>query len=146
VRTIVCGVDRSPAARAGLRVAASVANDLGARLVAVHVLDSRAKVGPTAERVAASILYSEISIVGAVTRDEVGNVAERLAAVAHDENATMIILGSRSGGRSRTLLKADCAAELVELTPIPVLIAALQPPETREGAGPDPVETERVIQ
>ena len=146
MRTIVCGVDRSPAARAGLRVAASVANDLGARLVAVHVLDSCAEVGPTAERVAASILYSEIPVVGAVTRDEVGNVAERLAAVAHDENATMIILGSRSGGRSRSLPNARCATELAELTPIPVLIATLQPRETRAGAGPDPVETERGIQ
>ncbi len=145
MRTIVCGVDRSPAARAGLRVAASVANDLDARLVAVHVRDSCDEVGPTAERVAASILYSEIPVVGAVTRDEVGNVAERLAAVAHDENATMIVLGSRSGGRSRSLLKAGCATELVELTPIPVLIAALQPPD-ESGGGPDPVETERVIQ
>lgn len=60
MRTIVCGVDRSAAARAGLRVAASVANDLGARLVAVHVLDRSVEVGPTAERVAASILYEEI--------------------------------------------------------------------------------------
>ena len=96
----------------GLRVAASVANDLGARLVAVHVLDWCAEVGSTAERVAASILYDEIPDSGAEPRGEVGDVAERLAAVAHEENAIMIVLGSRSRGRSRTLLRARCAAEL----------------------------------
>ena len=124
--TIVCGVDGSPAARGGLRVAASVANELGARLVAVHVLDRCAEVGPTAERVAASILYDEIPDTGAEPRGEVGGVAERLAAVAREENATMIVLGSRSRGRSRTLLRARCAAELSELTTVPVFVAPVQ--------------------
>ena len=59
MRTIVCGVDGSPGARAALRVAARLAEELGARLVAVHVLDRLADVGPTAERVAASLLYDE---------------------------------------------------------------------------------------
>ena len=38
----------------------------------------------------------------------------------------MIVLGARSRGRSRTSLRARCAAELSELTDVPVLIAPLQ--------------------
>ena len=143
MRTIVCGVDRSLAARAGLRVAASLANDLGAHLVAVHVLDWCAEAGPAAERVAAGILYDEIPDSGAEPRGEVGNVAERLAAVAHEENAIMIVLGSRSRGRSRTLLRARCAAELVELTLVPVFVAPRQLAGRRAARDLHSVESER---
>jgi nucleotide-binding universal stress UspA family protein len=126
MKTIVCGVDGSPSARAAVRVAASVAAALGARLVAVHVLDRLSGAGPTAERVAANVLYDEAPDAQAEARGEVGDVAERLAAVARDEGALMIVLGARSRGRSRTSLRSRCAAELSELTDVPVLIAPLQ--------------------
>ena len=126
MKTIVCGVDGSPSARAAVRVAASVAAALGARLVAVHVLDRLSDAGPTAERVAANVLYDEAPDAQAEARGEAGDVAERLAAVARDEGALMIVLGARSRGRSRTSLRARCAAELSELTDVPVLIAPLQ--------------------
>ena len=54
------------------------------------------------------------------------SVAERLAAIAGEEDATMIVLGARSRGRSRASVRTRCAAELAELTAIPVLIAPLQ--------------------
>jgi hypothetical protein len=38
----------------------------------------------------------------------------------------MIVLGARSRGRSRTFLRARCAAELSELTDVPVIVAPLQ--------------------
>ena len=40
--------------------------------------------------------------------------------------AFMIVLGARSRGRSRTFLRARCAAELAELLDVPVLVAPLQ--------------------
>jgi nucleotide-binding universal stress UspA family protein len=126
MKTIVCGVDGSPGARAALRVAASLADELDARLVAVHVLDRLADVGPSAARVAAGVLYDEAPDARAEARGEIGDVAERLAAVARDEDALMIVLGARSRGRSRTFLRARCAAELAELTHVPVLVAPLQ--------------------
>jgi nucleotide-binding universal stress UspA family protein len=126
MKAIVCGVDGSPGSRAALRVAASLAEELRVRLVAVHVLDRLAEVGPTAERVAASVLYDETPDARAESRGEVGDVAERLAAVARDEGALMIVLGARSRGRSRTFLRARCAAELAELTDVPVLVAPQQ--------------------
>ena len=126
MKTIVCGVDGSPGARAALRVAASITNEIGARLVAVHVLDRLADVSLTAERVAASVLYDEAPDARAEARGEVGDVAARLAAAARDEGAHMIVLGARSRGRSRAFLRARCAAELAELTDVPVLVAPLQ--------------------
>jgi nucleotide-binding universal stress UspA family protein len=126
VKTIVCGIDNSPGARAALRVAAFAAEGIGARLVAVHVLDRLADAGPTAERVAANVLYDEAPDAQAEVRGEVGDVAERLAAVAREEDALMIVLGARSRGRSRTFLRARCAAELSELTDVPVLVAPSQ--------------------
>jgi nucleotide-binding universal stress UspA family protein len=126
MKTIVCGVDGSPGARAAVRVAALLAAAIGARLVAVHVLDRLAGVGQTAERVAADLLYDEVPDATAEARGEVGDVAERLAAVARDEDATLIVLGARSRGRSRTYLRARCAAELAELTSVPIFVAPLQ--------------------
>jgi nucleotide-binding universal stress UspA family protein len=124
--TIICGVDRSPGARAAVRVAASLAAQFGARLVAVHVLDRLTIPSEAAERTAAAVLYEEVPDAGAEARGEVGDVAERLAAVARDEAATLILLGARSRGRSRTFLRARCAAELAELTDVPVVVAPLQ--------------------
>jgi nucleotide-binding universal stress UspA family protein len=123
---IVCGVDVSPGGRAALRVAASLVEQLGALLVAVHVLDRLNDVGAMAERVAASVLHDEAPDVRAESRGEVGDVAERLAAVARAEDATMILLGARSRGRSRAFIRARCAAELARLTDVPVLVAPLQ--------------------
>jgi nucleotide-binding universal stress UspA family protein len=126
MKTIVCGVDGSPGARAAIRVATALAEAIGARLVAVHVLDRLADASPTAERVAANVLYDEVPDARAEARGAVGDVAERIAAVAADEDALLIVLGARSRGRSRTYLGARCAAELAELTPIPVFVAPLQ--------------------
>jgi nucleotide-binding universal stress UspA family protein len=126
MKTIVCGVDGSPSARAAVRVAALLAEAVGARLVAVHVVDRLADVSQAGERVAANVLYDEVPDATAEARGEVGDVAERLAAVARDEEATLIVLGARSRGRSRTHLRARCAAELAELTAIPTLVAPFQ--------------------
>jgi nucleotide-binding universal stress UspA family protein len=125
-RTIVCGVDGSPGGRAAVRVAASLAAQFGARLVAVRVLDRLTTVSTAAERAAAAILYDEVPDAGAEARGEVGDVGERLAAVACDEAAAMIVLGASSRGRSRTFLRARYAVELAELTSIPVLVVPLQ--------------------
>ena len=126
MKTIVCGVDGSPSARAAVRVAAHLAEAIDARLVGLHVLDRLVDEDRTAERVADHVLSDEVPHVGAEARGEVGDVAERLAAVARDEEPTLIVLGARSRGRSRTHLRARCAAELAELTSVPVLVAPPQ--------------------
>jgi nucleotide-binding universal stress UspA family protein len=57
MRTIVCGVDGSQGARTAVRIAAGLADELGARLVAVHVHDRLSDESQGAERVAANVLY-----------------------------------------------------------------------------------------
>ncbi|HWB55872.1 MAG TPA: universal stress protein [Gaiellaceae bacterium] len=125
--TIVCGVDDSPAARAAVRIAALLAESIGARLVAVHVLAHLTDADHSAKHVAAAVLYDEVPDADATARGEVGDVAERLAAVALDEDAMLIVLGADSrGGRSRACLSTRHAAELAEMTTVPILIAPLQ--------------------
>jgi nucleotide-binding universal stress UspA family protein len=126
MKTIVCGVDSSPGARAALRVAARLAEVIDARLVAVHVLDRLIGGVGSAERIADEILYDELPDASAEARGEVGDVAERLAAVAREEQATLIVLGARSHGRSRTYIRTRCAAELAELTTVPIAVVPLQ--------------------
>jgi K+-sensing histidine kinase KdpD len=99
---------------------------MDARLVAVHVLDRLIGCPGSAERIADEFLYQEIPDASAQGRGEVGDVAERLAAVAREEQATLIVLGARSRGRSRTYMRARCAAELAELTTIPIVVAPVQ--------------------
>lgn len=125
-RTIVCGVDGSPGGRAAVRVAASLAEQFGARLIVVHVLNRLTTVSLTAEHAAAAILSDEAPSARAEARGEVGDVAGRLAAVADDEAAALIVIGARSRGRSRTFLKTRYAVELAELTNIPVVVAPAQ--------------------
>jgi nucleotide-binding universal stress UspA family protein len=154
MRTIVCGIDASPAARSALRVATKLAEVLRLRVVVVHVADSFGgdqkldephailRVRGSAERLLANVLYDE-QLVGLVDwRAEVGNVAERLAAVAADERALLILLGARSEGKARTFLRSRLAGEIVRKSSVPVMVV---PPQGElEVAPPRIVEPPRV--
>jgi nucleotide-binding universal stress UspA family protein len=138
MRTIICGVDGSHSARVALRVAAGLATELDARLVAVHVLDRVADIEASAERTAANLLCDEIPDIAAEARGEVGDVAERLAAVARNKDAMMIVLGARSRGRSPSFLRARCSGELGGLTSVPVAATPTTPMNTAiSSGGPD---------
>jgi nucleotide-binding universal stress UspA family protein len=138
VRTIVCGIDGSPGARSALRIATELAGALRLRVVAVHVADSFGddhtsdaplailRVRGNAERLLANVLYDE-QLVGLVDwRAEVGNVAERLAAVAADERALLIRLGARSKGKARTFLRSRLAGEIVRKSSVSVMVVPPQ--------------------
>jgi nucleotide-binding universal stress UspA family protein len=154
MRTIVCGIDGSPGARSALRVATELAEALRLRVVAVHVADSFGgdqkldephtilRVRGNAERVLANVLYEE-QLVGRVDwRAEVGNVDERLVAVAAEERALLILLGARSKGKPWTFLRSRLAGEIVRKSSIPVIVV---PPQGElEVAPPRIVEPSRV--
>jgi nucleotide-binding universal stress UspA family protein len=138
MRTIVCAIDASPAARSALRVATELAEVLRLRVVAVHVADSFAgdqtldepdatlRLLGNAERLLANVLYDE-QLVGRVDwRAEVGDVPERLAAVAADERAVLILLGARSEGKARTFLRNRLAGEIVSKSSVPVMVVPPQ--------------------
>jgi nucleotide-binding universal stress UspA family protein len=135
VETIICGVDASTGARAALRIAVDLAETFGFRVVAVHVVDRTADDGEDdvggatlrargrAERLLAEVLDDE-ELVGKIDwRAEVGDTAERLAAVADEERAALIVLGSRTpkagaGHRGRL------ANEVARMTTVPVALPA----------------------
>jgi nucleotide-binding universal stress UspA family protein len=135
METIICGVDASVGARTALRIAADLGEMFGFRVVAVHVVDRTAgdredgiggatlRARGRAERVLAQVLDDE-ELVGKVDwRAEVGDTAERLATVADEERAALIVLGSRTarvgaGHRSRL------ANEIAKMTAVPVALPA----------------------
>jgi nucleotide-binding universal stress UspA family protein len=138
MRTIVCAIDASPAARSALHVATELAEVLRLRVVAVHVAESFGgdqkldepdavlRERGNAERLLANVLYDE-QLVGRVDRRaEVGNVPDRLAAVAAEERAVLILLGARSKGKARTYLRNRLAGEIVRKSSVPVMVVPAQ--------------------
>src|SRR5262249_44745361 len=111
----------TPEARAAAQLAAALAERLGLRLVLVHV-----SFRPGAERAIGELANRLGDHVE--TRVVAGNRADGLAAVAADEGADVIVLGSRPRGARGRQLCCALALELEAVTDVPVLIA---PPATR---------------
>lgn len=142
--SIVCGVDDSADSRAALQVAAGLANRLQLRLVVVHVAEPAyipypavASFGGIAGRYDvmddvrwqeenATRLLTEVAAaagaVGAEHRIGVGVPAEGLADVAEEENAELIVVGSRGRGAFKTAFLGSVSNSLVGVARCPVLI------------------------
>jgi nucleotide-binding universal stress UspA family protein len=143
VETIVCGIDRSPGAQEALRIAERLRRRLGLRVVAVHVVDAFARRSPEngivvrqarerGDRLVEQLL-AERELGELDRRIELGDPAERLAAVALEEGAELIVIGSQPHGRRRrAAFRGRLAAELAETTSCPVLVA---PPRTAPAPG-----------
>lgn len=134
--TIVCGVDEAVESRAAAELAAALGARLGLRLVLVHVLDGIP--AGTHESVTArqrqagsermlALLARELGD-DVETRAVSGARGETLAAVAAEEGADLIVVGSRSAGLRGRSLRSGLARELEASTPVPVLVV---PPATR---------------
>jgi nucleotide-binding universal stress UspA family protein len=140
--TIVCGVDGSSAAGAATRAAADLSARLGLRLVLVAVTDA-VPAGNRVEAAAARRAWdraqalldrtvAEQALGGrAERRHEVGDPAERLARVAAEERADLIMIGVRRPRRFRTGMRPELAAELAAASPCPVVVV----PEGAAAAG-----------
>jgi nucleotide-binding universal stress UspA family protein len=144
MRTIVCGIDQTPGTRSALRVATELATALHLKVVAVHVAEALggdqkldepliSHLRGNAERLLANILYDEELLGHVDWRAEVGNVAERVAAVAADERALLILLGARSKGKARTSLRSRLAGEISATSSIPVVVV---PPQVSSAEAP----------
>jgi nucleotide-binding universal stress UspA family protein len=143
-RAIVCGLDGSPDSRAALEVAAGLAKRLGSRLVLVHVAEVAyvpyaaayplgGTAGPMAvateidaEEEAGERLLEQAAdaarLVDAERRVEVGVPAERLADVADEEDAELIVVGSRGRGAFKAAFLGSVSNSLVGVARCPVLI------------------------
>ena len=140
--SIVCGVDGSPDSRAALAVAAELAEALGARLVLAHVVDhvpAYTAVGPIAAmpRPASLTVIDDLNEAGermvadmaeAAGLEEVeqrvlsGLAAERLADLADEEAADMIVVGSRGRGAFKAAFLGSVSRDLIGVARCPVLV------------------------
>jgi nucleotide-binding universal stress UspA family protein len=157
-RSIVCGVDGSADSRAVLGVAASLAERLGARLVLAHVAElslvpyvavsgmgaagiaSRPMIPakPSEQEEAGRLLLEQLAIELGLQEVErrvvVGFPAERLADLADDEDAELIVVGSRGRGRFKAAFLGSVSNSLVGVARCPVLIAPRGVTEASEPA------------
>jgi nucleotide-binding universal stress UspA family protein len=134
--TILCGVNESAGARSAARVAGALSKRLELRLVLVHVADAFTVADGSAgndESVTTmqarsggkrllDQLTAEQDLIGAEQRIEVGDPAERLAQVAAEERAALIVVGARAQRRFRPTLRSDLSQDIARVTPCPVLV------------------------
>lgn len=135
--TVVCGVNESRGARHAARVAGALSEQLGLRLVLAHVVDGFTVADGTVgddESVTTvqarkggkrllDQLAGEQRLRRADQRIEVGDPAERLAQIAAEERAALILVGARAQGRRwRPTLRSDLSRDLALVTSCPVLV------------------------
>jgi nucleotide-binding universal stress UspA family protein len=150
--TVLCGVNESAGARNAARVAGALSKQLELRLVLVHVADAFTVADGSAgndESVTTmqarsggkrllDQLTAEQGLRGVEQRIEVGDPAERLAQLAAEERAALILVGSRAQRRRwrRPRLRSDLSRDIARVTPCPVFVV---PPTPNDRASRDPL-------
>jgi nucleotide-binding universal stress UspA family protein len=137
--TIVCGVNEGAGDREVAELAAALGERLGLLLVLVHVVDGVASFAPDSvtgrqRQSGAERMLDQVArgVGGAETRVVIGHRGDALAAVAAEEGADLIVIGSSASGLRKKLLRSQLARELECATTVPVLVA---PPSTRTRSG-----------
>jgi nucleotide-binding universal stress UspA family protein len=144
--SIVCGVDGSADSQAALSVAVRLAERLEARLVLAHVAEApvapyaaasgmgAGRIAPQpmtlptrdAQEEAGARLLEQIAAEHGLRDAErlvaVGFPPERLADLADDEGAELIVVGSRGRGRFKAAFLGSVSNSLVGVARCPVLI------------------------
>jgi nucleotide-binding universal stress UspA family protein len=143
---IVCGIDGSADSKAALAVAERYASRLNAKLVLAHVVESvaapYAAIGPmgaggfragpllpeleeeqvkAGERLVERMAF-DAGLNDAERRVVFGHPAERLADLADDEEAELIVVGSRGRGAFKAAFLGSVSSSLVGVARCPVLI------------------------
>jgi nucleotide-binding universal stress UspA family protein len=155
---IICGVDGSPDSQRALGVAAQFARRLGAKLIVAHVFAYVADpvtptyayapmarparfAPPMSERRTDAYMkeseallehiVAEAGVDGAELRTLLGIPAERLADLADDEGADLIVVGSRGRGAFKAAFLGSVSNSLIGIARCPVLVV---PPGAAENA------------
>jgi nucleotide-binding universal stress UspA family protein len=128
--TVVCAVDDSPAGRAVLYAAAGFANHPLSRLVVLRI-DPRAA-GEEAAVIAARADLQQMvveTLPGDIAYREAtelvvraGDVASTILAVAKEEDATLLVTGTRARGTVGRALFGSTTQSILEQATIPVLV------------------------
>jgi nucleotide-binding universal stress UspA family protein len=152
-RSIVCGVDGSPDSQAALAVAIDLATRLQRRLIMANVVEpshapyvgavslGRAVAHPLfletdQQEAAANELLVELGatmgLEDADRRVVVGYAAERLADLADEERADMIVVGSRGRGAFKAAILGSVSTSLIGVARCPVLVVPPGATDRRE--------------
>lgn len=144
-RSILCGVDGSTYAREALGVAARLSAQLEARLVAAHVVQvpvQSTRLGSTAVPIGGELeagrdllgrILEEERLSHVERRVEYGFPADRLADLADDEAAELIVVGSRGRGTIKAALLGSVSTDVIGVARCPVLVV---PPGAADPALP----------
>ena len=152
-RSIVCGVDGSADSQAAVTFAAELASRLGTRLVLANVAESAhipyaaaAPFGGGAVRMAvteevgaqeeeAERLLEQVAatygLADAELRVVVGLPGERLADLADEEDAELVVVGSRGRGAFKAAFLGSVSNSLVGVARCPVVIVPRGAAEAR---------------
>ena len=138
-------MDDSDGARAALRIGSRLAERLGLELVLLHVAPPTTAPGVSAapagqqrlheeeRRDAESLLDSVASELGLPPdvrkRTEIGSATEWILAACRDEEATLVVLGSRGRGSLRSALLGSISTEVAAKAPCPCVVV---PPDVGE--------------
>ena len=151
--TVICGVDGSLDSLHALRAARALAERLGARLVVAHVTNpieativhaevfAGGKLGnvpvsatqrEVEQKAAEAILEQTMADAGAQQAERrvlSGKPADSLAALAEEEGAALIVVGSRGRGGFKTLLLGSVSNGLIAIARCPIVVV---PPRVAE--------------
>jgi nucleotide-binding universal stress UspA family protein len=156
---IVCGVDGSPDSQGALVVAAHYARELHTELIVANVVavpdplvpaygyaamgrsaslrpamaDRRTKAELDGSEALLERIVAEAGIEGAELRTMLGIPAERLAELADDEEADLIVVGSRGRGAFKAAFLGSVSNSLIGIARCPVLVV----PRGVTEAGPE---------
>jgi|SRR5581483_1398646 len=120
--TVICCVDDSTEAFAAGRTAAAIAAGLKLRLLIAHVVDDEAGDSDCPTRVLESIPAALCEHIPAELRVLRGDPAQKLAELATDEGADMLVLGARLTGFRGRRLECTLSADLEAATDAPVVL------------------------
>lgn len=124
---LLCAVDCTPASRGTVRAALAVAEAMGMRIVLVHVVQpGEIELARPGARGAWALERSlrEIQLpADASRRIEIGDPAECILSAAEDEDAAVILTGTRSVAPRKKALFGSVASAVIERSPVPVVVA-----------------------
>jgi nucleotide-binding universal stress UspA family protein len=142
-RSILCGLDGSPDSQAALAVAVELAAQLRLRLILANVVEPRHASSMAAASLVGAVprpeprssrqqeaeangLLAELAAATGVEQAErrvvVGYAAERLAELADEERAEMIVVGSRGRGAFKAAFLGSVSTSLIGVARCPVLV------------------------
>jgi nucleotide-binding universal stress UspA family protein len=137
MRAIVCAVDESDAIDDVVRVAQALASALRGRLVLVHVAPPTEAPGVSAApagqerlreeeladaRALLEDLAGRLDAGDAEQRAEVGSPADRIVAIADEEDAALVVIGSRGRGDVKSALLGSVSHGVASKATCPVVI------------------------